>query len=402
MVLFPWLFQYFKKFSFDLLVIHCTGGALMKSKYAPIAALCAIAFISGCASKPPAIDEPLPAVEVPSISDEELGTLEASVLAARKEAFELGAKDAFPEDYAAADARYLAGKEAMAGIREDDGKRAVAKEEYQAALPLFQDLADRAASAAAESGRANAGAARKRAVESGAEAVSADAFAAADTLKAEADAALAAGKAREAALLYRKAVFAYDAAEKRSRALSVKGIIDELDYGPMDAGNYALAGEKIEAMATLIASDQEAANDAASEALLRYNLVLKRGWELKAGSRKGIAEGYKRDAEAIKAQVAVKAEYATALAAWNHAQTAFASENFEGAAALFEEAEALFKTAYELAAQKRAAAELAIKAASESALRSEAYAREGDQILEGGEALQDDETDADDDGASGE
>jgi hypothetical protein len=351
----------------------------MKLKNLAIAALAAVMLFAGCASKPPAVDEPIidePVIEQVQISQAELTDLHERVLAARKEAFDLGAKDFFPEDYAAAEARYTAGKAAL-----DADGREVAKAELEAALPLYQALAERSAGMAAEKGRENSSAARERAIDSDAQLRSAEAFGAAEALNDQADAALAAGKNREAAELYRKAVFAYDAAEKRSRALVVKENVDWYDYAQYDAGNYALAGEKIALADGLIAGDPEGANDANAEALLRYNLVLKKGWELNAGGKRKVAEGYKIDAEGIKAQVAVRDEYAQANAVWNDAALAFAAEDFEEASDLFAEAEELFKSVYELAASKRANAEAAIKAAAERADRSGAIAAEGDLII---------------------
>ncbi|HAE23438.1 MAG TPA: hypothetical protein DCG47_14130 [Spirochaetaceae bacterium] len=351
----------------------------MKLKNLAIAALAAVMLFAGCASKPPAVDEPIidePVAQQVQISQAELSDLHARVVAARKDAFDLGAKDFFPEDYAAADARYTAGKAAL-----DADGREVAKAELEAALPLFQALAERSAGLAAQKGKENTAAARDRAIDSDAQLRSADAFSAAETLNEQADAALAAGKNREAAELYRKAIFAYDAAEKRSRALVVKENIDWYDYGQYDAGNYTLAGEKIALADGLIAGDPEGANDANAEALRRYNLVLKKGWELNAGSKRRLAEGYKKDSEAIKAQVAVRSEFAQANAVWNEALQAYAAENYEEASDLFSEAEELFKAVYEVAASKRANAEAAIKAAAERAERSGAIAIEGDLII---------------------
>jgi tetratricopeptide (TPR) repeat protein len=353
----------------------------MKLKYLAIAALAAVMLFAGCASKPPAVDEPVidePVVQQVQISQADLTGLHERVLAARKDAFDLGAKEFFPEDYAAADARYAAGKSAL-----DADGREVAKAELEAALPLFQALAERSLGLSAEKGKENTAAARDRAIASDAQLRSPDAFDAAEALNEQADAALAAGKTREAAELYRKAIFAYDAAEKRSRALVVKEDIDWYDYARHDTGNYALAGEKLALADGLIASDPEAANDANAEALLRYNLVLKKGWELNAGGLRTVAEGYKKDSEGIKAQVAVRDEYAQANAVWNDAARAYAAEDYEEASGLFAEAEELFKSVYEVALSKRANAEAAIKAAAEQADRSGAIAAEGDLIIGG-------------------
>lgn len=361
----------------------------MKFKTLAAPAIVLALLVSGCASKPPAVDEPIepeqpavvepvaePVVEAPTVTQAEVDELHAKVLAARKEAFELGAKERFADDYAAAEGRYLSGKTAM-----DDAKLPEAKAEFEAALPLFSALADRAALAAAQDKRGLSAEAQRRARSAGAEERSPAAYARAEALAAEAEAALAAGDARKALALYGDAAYAYDAAEKRSRAVVVKATVDELGFAGSDAGNYAIAEEKLAAVDALVADKPADADDAATEALLRFNIVLRRGWELGAGSRREAAAAYKRDADAIKAAVAVRDDYTRAEARWNLAATAYGSENFEAAAAMYAEAEELFKLAYELAAAKRAAAERAIQAATERAAQAEAVAREGDQII---------------------
>lgn len=354
----------------------------MKFKTLAAPAIVLALLVSGCASKPPAVDEPLepavvePVIQAPTVTKAEVDELHAKVLAARKEAFDFGAKERFADDYAAAEARYLSGKAAL-----DESKLPEAKAELEAALPLFTSLADRAALASAQDKRGVSAEAKRRAQSAGAEARSPEAFARAEALAAEAEAALAAGDARKALALYADAVYAYDAAEKRSRAVVVKGNVDELGFAGSDAGNYAIAEEKLAAVNRLIAEKPADANDAAAESLLRFNIVLRRGWELGAGARRAAAAAYKRDADAIKAAVAVRDDYTRAEARWNLAATAYAAENFEAAAALYAEAEELFKLAYGLAADKRAAAERAIQAATERTARSEAVAREGDQII---------------------
>ncbi len=177
------------------------------------------------------------------------------------------------------------------------------------------------------------------------------------------------------------AIAAFDAAEKRSTAIAVKATVDDLEYGPMDAGNYELAGQKLASVDTLLPTGPKAAGDAAAESLLRYRLVLAKGWELTAGQNRSAAERFKVDAEAIKAQVAVKSEYAEAKAVWDAAIAASASGDNESAAPLFEQSEYMFQEVYETAATKRAAAEAAIQAAVDRNAKSATIAEEGDEII---------------------
>jgi hypothetical protein len=310
------------------------------------------------------------------ISRDELEALNARVVALRKDAFDLGLKDSMATEYEAADARYLAGKTAL-----DADDRPTAKTELTAAEPMFADLVSKGGLAVANSRKTDAGAARDRALAANAESSSPDALGASDAMLAAADALLAAGDARGAIAAYTKAIAAYDATEKRSSAIKVRDRVDELEFGPLDSDNYALAAQKLDSVDSLLATNTTDAQDAAAESLLRYRLVLGKGWELTAGSRRDDAERYKTDAENIKAQVAVKAAYADAKAAWDMAAAALAAGDNEAAVPLFEKAEAMFKAVYQEAADKRAAAEAAIQAASAKSAESETVAQQGDEQL---------------------
>ncbi|PKL24497.1 MAG: hypothetical protein CVV47_08615 [Spirochaetae bacterium HGW-Spirochaetae-3] len=354
-----------------------------------ILGLAAAVILSACATKPPAAPEPEPQtvepVKGPEISKEDLDALHGRVLALRKEAFELGLKDSMAEDYAAAEARYVAGKAAL-----DADDRPTAMAELGAAEPLFADLVSKGGPLAAQNRKAAAADSRQRALNADAETLSPEALAQADALLVAADAALAAGDIRGAIDAYGLAIAAFDAVEKRSTAVSVKTTVDNLEYGPMDAGNYELAGQKLAAVDGLMATDPKAAGDAADESLLRYRLVLSKGWELTAGRNRSAAERFKVDAEAIKAQVAVKQGYADAKAVWDAAVAASASGDNEAAAPLFEKSEYLFQEVYELAATKRAAAVAAIQAAGDKNARSATIAEKGDEAI-GTDVLDSDE-----------
>jgi hypothetical protein len=347
--------------------------------------LAALLLLGACATKPPAAPEPVaiapvepaPAPKAPEISKEELDALHGRVLALRKEAFGLGLKDLMAAEYSVAETRYVAGKTAL-----DADDRPTARTELGAAEPLFADLVAKGAVKVAGMRKADASAARDRAMKEDAGNLSADSLAVADALLAAGNTALAAGDAKAAIAAYTNAATAFDAVEKRSTVVTVRNRVDELLFGPMDSGNYELAGRKFAAVDTLLATDPDAAGDSAAEALLRYRLVLAKGWELVAGGKRDDAQRYKTDSEGIKAQVAVKGAYAEAKAVWDTAAAAYASGNHEAAAALFEQARSLFMTVYEEAAAKRSAAQEAIAAAAAKNQESETIAMQGDVTIE--------------------
>jgi hypothetical protein len=357
-----------------------------------IVALAAAVLLAACATKPPAAPEPEPQPQIvtpvpepvkapepvkePEISRAELDALHARVLALRKDAFELGLKDLMSKEYAEAETHYISGKTAL-----DADTRPLAKTELSAAEPLFAELVAKGGTMVAKTKQSDAAAARKRALGVDAETLSPAALALADAALAAADAALAAGDFKAAIASYGLAVSAFDAVEKRSSALAVKATVDSLDYGPLDAGNYALAGQKMAAVDELLAKEPKAAQDAAEESLLRYRLVLAKGWELTAGGKRDAAQKFKLDAEKIKAQVAVKAEYAEAKTLWDEGLAVFAAGNHEVSAPIFEQAELMFSAVYDKAAAKRAAAEAAIKAAASKNEESATIVVEADEKL---------------------
>jgi tetratricopeptide (TPR) repeat protein len=346
-----------------------------------------IALAASCATKPPAAPEPEPQIvapvqpepKAPEINRGELDELHSRVVALRKDAFELGLKDSMAQEYASAETRYVAGKTAL-----DKDDRPTAKAELTAAEPLFTDLVAKGAKMVAEQRQSDAGAARGRAVQADSEVYSPDSLALADAHLAKADSLLASGDSKAAIAAYVMAVSAYDAVEKRSMAVAVRDEVDALDYGELDAGNYGIAGQKLDAVEGLLESDPDKAQDNAAEAVLRYNLVLDKGWELTAGSKRDDAGQYKADSEGIKAQVAVKDDYAEAKSVWDKALEVYKSGDHEAALGLFTEAEDLFYMVYQKTLSKKEAADAAIRDAAAKNEQSAEIAASGDEVLNAG------------------
>ncbi|MGD9938481.1 MAG: hypothetical protein AB7T74_01640 [Clostridia bacterium] len=365
----------------------------MKLKRILIVAMVTVFILSGCASKPPATPEPEPAPPVavaepepvvepepapPEISEESLATLHAEVLAMRKNAFDLGLSTTQKDEYRTADGVYVLAKAAL-----DKDDRPVAKEGLEEALELFTSLVMREAPLFTAEKADVAEEARNRAYASDAQNGSPVALAASEAFMSEARQFEAAEDYRSAIMEYMNAITAFDAAEKGSRASAVKARIDSLDFAALDPGNYQIASTKLSAVNSEVVNNPSAAQDAAEEALLRFNLALTKGWEMSAGSRRAKAEVYKTQSESIKAQVAVRDLYAEARAVWDTAAAAQAAGRHEEAAPLFDEAEGRFMVVYEIAAAKRAEAEAAMREATEKAAESSDILEQGDAILAG-------------------
>ena len=308
---------------------------------------------------------------------EALRALRQEVIGYRTDAVDLGLNESDRAGYAAADSRYVSGSGAL-----DADELPTARTELEAALALFKGLVTTGAERLSAERRADAESARGRALASGSAQLMPGSLALADAALARADALRAGGNAVDAVPAYIQAVIAFDAVEKGSRAAALRDRIDTLGFGMYDAGNHELAGDSLDRIENLLRSDPRAARSAADEALLRYGLVLSRGWEYSAANNRDLAQRTMIEADAIKARVAVKAEYATAEAAWEAAMTAYAAGDHEGAVLLFEEAERLYRLAYDLAAKKRAEAEAALAAAAAGTSSSATMAMEAGTILD--------------------
>ncbi|HOX18977.1 MAG TPA: hypothetical protein PKW82_11010, partial [Spirochaetales bacterium] len=307
--------------------------------------------------------EPEPAIDI--------AALRAETEALKKEAFELGLAET--ADYRAANELYVAGVSAQ-----DAADIPGAAEKYEAAKVAFRSTIDSGLSLKEASAKDKALAARDAATAAGADSVAADRMAAGTAAYAAAEKLAAEGKSAEAAASYEAARLAWYNAETKAKALAVKARIDEYDWASYDSGNYALAGEKLAAGDALFPADPDGSVDAAEEALLRYNLVLDKGFEYWASERRAVSEKERLAAVDIKADVAAKAGFDDAQSVYDRAVAAFSSGEYEEATELFEEAERLFKAAWEASLAKREAA-LAAMAEMQAAREASAeYAAEAD------------------------
>ncbi|HCM26698.1 MAG TPA: hypothetical protein DIC34_09170 [Treponema sp.] len=342
----------------------------------------------------PAVVEKAPPVEVaPVVETVDETTLRSFADAKeraeknRKQAFDLEAPAYLPAEWKSAEAQFLDGRsfEAKATAPTEVAAYKGALSSYTSAADGFEAVAREALPLFARDRAADLAKARKTAVDAGIESVSASRLARAD------------GKADEAASLFAAADFygAY-AAWKDARemyvilyagaaAYYVKTDIDKRGIAGFDSGNYSLATGKLDAALVSFDGGRLApARDDAEESLLRFRLALAKGRELYAYGRGTAADAARAEARALKAQVAVKAEFDAASDSFAKAQALYKAENFDDASAKFIEAERMFASARDNAAIKRAAAEKALKEAADRIAENERAAMEADIVLEGG------------------
>jgi hypothetical protein len=366
-------------------------------KWLPILFAAAI-LAASCATKPaakapaPAQQEAKPAAAVPTptpgIAQADLDALLSRVQGMKKEAFDLKLYEVLPDDYKTADAAYADGKAAY------DAKDAVAaKAKLESAASLFQDLTSRGVVELAAARRKDADSMKAAALKIGADSLVADRFGSGETAYAAGVDALGKADHKAAIAAFDRARILYELTYKRGMASGLKDRVDTDKFAVWDAGNAQLADSKLAEEADLFSAaggasaaaslDTDSKNllsgiDALDEAVLRYNLVIQKGRQGIAVGKKQGADEIKEKAENIKANVAVKDLYETALGLYEAGVAAFASGDYETATEKFTEAAPAFDKAYATAAEKRAKAEEAMAAASAASEQSLKKAQDAD------------------------
>jgi len=356
-----------------------------------IALLAALTLFASCASKPAAPGaepEPGPAAgqaeptQAPAVSQADLDALLAQAKELKKKAFDLKLYEVLADDYKAADAQLAKGKQAY-----DDKNAAAAKEGLDASVVAFTSLIERGLVELVAIGKREAEDMKSLAIRADAESRTPERLEAGDASFVAAEKLAGDKKPEEAIPAYEKARLCYELAYKRSAAGALKDEIEEKDFAKWDSGNYQIAEGKFTAEEGLWASgadaDRAAGADALDEAILRFNLVLQKGKETVALNSKESAESSKSRSDEIKAEVSAKDEYEAAIAAFRDADSKLTNKEFEEAAAGYDEALAAFDQAYDIAAEKRARAEEAIRQAGEATAESERKADEADPIING-------------------
>jgi len=258
----------------------------------------------------------------------------------KKKAFDLGLKDLLSVDYGAADKSLAAGGDAYGKDNEASASA------YGDAVSRFEDLIARGLPLLAEKARKNAAALRDTAVGKGAGDSFPQLFALAESELAKATGALQAGDFETAIAGFHGSARDYEALYKLCDAKKARDAIVARDFAKWDPSNWNLAEGKYAAAQSLLRQDAPAAIVSVDEAKLRYGIAYGTALEYYANDRKQGSEAQRRRAAGIKAEVAVKKEFSTAVALSNQAETARASGDFEAAASLFDSAASSFASAY--------------------------------------------------------
>jgi hypothetical protein len=352
-----------------------------------------LAIFVSCASKPkaptpepvptpePAVTAPQPEPAAPEVSQDDLDKLLAEAKELKKKAFDLKLFEVLPDDYKAADALFQKGQKSY-----NDKASQEAKDGLEAAVAAYKDLISRGVVDIAQAKRDEAEAMKSTAEKAGADSSQAERFGAGDEAFQSAAALVEESKAEESIPVFETARLYYELAWKRSVATELRASIEEKDYAQWDSGNYQLADTKYQAEDGFWASGDEADRasgaDALDEAILRFNLVVQKGREMSVTTVKVKTDDAKQRSEEIKADVAVKDQYAAAMELYNEGASQLAAKEYESAAEAYDRSASAFEEAYQAAAEKRARAEEAMRAADEAAAASQRKAEEADPLLQ--------------------
>lgn len=355
-----------------------------------------LAILASCASKPkaPAPEpvapppvttptEPAPAA-TPAISQESLDQLLAEVRELKKKAFDLKLFEVLSDDYKAADALYAKGLKAY-----EAKDSPAAKEGLEAAVSAYKDLISRGVVEIAAAKRKDAEDMKATALKADADSLQAERFGAGDEAFGASEALLGESKAEESIPGFESSRLYYELAWKRAIATELRQGIEDKDYAKWDSGNYQLADNKFQAEEGLWSSGGEADRasgvDALDEAILRFNLVVQKGREMGVSVVKSKTDEAKQRSDEIKANVAAKDLYEAAQELYNEGSSQLAAKEYEAAAEAFDRSGTGFEEAYQTAAEKRANAEAAMKAAEEATSESQRKAEEADPLVQAGE-----------------
>jgi len=266
--------------------------------------------------------------------------LRAKAAELRKKAFDLGIKAVLPEDYSAAEAAFAKGNGAYG---KDNAAAAAA---FGDAADRYRDLISRGLPILAANERARAQKLREVALRKGADRSFPALYSFAEGEFAKPSAAEASGDFEAAIGGFGSCARDYEVLYKLCDAKGARDSIVARDFAKWDPSNWSLAEAKYAASQDLLRTDAVGAAGLVDEAILRYGIATSNALEYYASSRQQNAEAQRVRATGIKAEVAVKDEYAAALALAGKADSARAAKDFDASSALYDQAAGAFSSAY--------------------------------------------------------
>jgi HEPN domain-containing protein len=351
--------------------------------------------VISCAGAPPPAESPPPVEPAAPEQDPNLGPPDQGALnalesaKARAEAARTRALDFEGPGYAEPDWQAAESQYALAGEEEKTGSLGETKDStdrYNTVADAFDHVFDLALPLSAQARENEVTAAWDGAIAAGIGEIYPERLQAAEDVVEQALTQYEAKDYYPAAASAFLAVELFNTLKTGAGAYQAREEIDTRGFIKYDPDNYALAEESGGlALTAYDALSAEDAKSAAEEALLRYNLVLAKGWESYASERRTLAATERQAALDLKANVAVKDDFDAAAGIYNQAETAFRAQRYSEAVDFYFQSEYMFAVICGTAAEKRRIAEDAIKRAEDRAAASEETARNAESFLGGGE-----------------
>ncbi|GHV89373.1 hypothetical protein AGMMS50267_17330 [Spirochaetia bacterium] len=187
--------------------------------------------------------------------------------------------------------------------------------------------------------------------------------------------------ARDAA---RQAMYRFKVLDWLAEAHKFREEIKFYNIGQDDSENSAIAQELFDAAAVSYdAGNIGGALDASGKSLQKYDLILNAGMQSRALEQKAVAEEARRSAVSVKADKAVKNEFAVAGDVFDLADSSLRKERYYDAFKLYFQAESAFTATAAAVEEKRLKAEEAMRLAAEKVTASEILARNAELVLQG-------------------
>jgi len=297
----------------------------------------------------------------------------------------VGGNVSYPEEWGLAENRYGAARD-RSDVPETRADANARTAEWSAIGVLYDDIYKKDAPQFVEKLEEKLLDARYNALMAGAEELVPERFAQADEMvdsfqekseNKDADGAIKTGKEAIERFLILQTL-----AEAHTRQVEA----DENDFFSIDPDTYMLAADAGNSAVDLY--DEGALSESqakANEAKNLFNQVLKNGWTPIVEETAVAAREWRTAAQGIKADVAVRSDFAAAEQAYNDAHVALRAEQYAEAHNLFEQSEELFIIAYDNASDKRDIADDALLQAEQKLAESEEKALNAEALLAGGE-----------------
>jgi hypothetical protein len=170
-----------------------------------------------------------------------------------------------------------------------------------------------------------------------------------------------------------------------AEAKSLKARVDQNGLGEFVPEDYKQAEARLQEGEAAYNKDNAKAKASLDQAIAAYNTVISKGFPLKTDKSRKDVEVVKANADGLKAPVAMKDDYAAALAKYNDALAAQKAGDYEKAIGLFAEAKPMFEQVVAKTQEKKATAEAALQAAQNSQADSEQKAKDADAQIKSGQ-----------------